>query len=476
MNDRFRRDADTLLSGLQWRPEDARAVLDKTKGGRPVMKKKLRLSALVAAALVLMTAVGLAIGLNVSAKYSTTQTARQAVMDKYGLNIEMMKLFNETTTEADGVTTVRFYTYTSVFTDEEKMGEYTATVGGAGGTTASWSHDDADPQTWENGDLLSPVWGAPQLEQMLSRYQIYLEWFHDDSIHTLPYEEQVRRYEEMSAQVAPIVVPLAPEKPEVVDEAAELNEYEMGPINRAADVLKAAYGLTDDMLALFKPYIILDEAELTEIVFAPYPMGDEKAVDWRWSYTSKKALGTYTVRNSYGDAEVLDGKQDTLTASWSLDAVKDDATYDRHNWGTAKKYDARILPWVLELLEHNKPIIAKYPDDQNDMFSVEDAAAYDQAFRDAGFISPVYCHALPKDGDISQDEAKRLALEAMMQEYGITPQDAESYMMVAEYTIENGGTWGVMFYHFDGMGYVELRAQDGQIQRVVLDSGATGNG
>ena len=166
---------------------------------------------------------------------------------------------------------------------------------------------------------------------------------------------------------------------------------------------------------------------------------------------------------------------DTQKANWSLDGIEDTSAYTENDWSNAKAYDAHILPWVLQLLAKNKPIIAKYPEDQREWFSVEDAAAYDQAFRDAGFNADAYNHALPKNGDLTADQARTIALQAMQKEYGMTRDQLKAYTLTTEYVLNHGGEWLIGFYGKQGMGNVELNAVTGEIQEINLDSAASAN-
>ena len=63
MNERFRKDADTLLSGLKWSREDAQTVLLNVKGEKPEMKRKLSAALAVALAIVLLAATALGFGM-----------------------------------------------------------------------------------------------------------------------------------------------------------------------------------------------------------------------------------------------------------------------------------------------------------------------------------------------------------------------------------------------------------------------------
>ncbi len=219
----------------------------------------------------------------------------------------------------------------------------------------------------------------------------------------------------------------------------------------ARKALYARYGLTEDMLTLFTALPAketVNEKDAWTVDFLPVSFDHPGNADWRWLHALAEKLGSYRVRLSadYGE---------TLEISWSLDNAEDGSAYTQSDWAQAEAYGARILPWVLELLERNAPLIAKYPEDQTEWFSVEDAAAYDQAFRDAGFDAQRYNHGLPKEGDLSVDQALALAKQAMSAEYGLTQAEMEdAYLLTAEYLLDEGGTWCIYFYGSESMGNV----------------------
>ena len=178
-------------------------------------------------------------------------------------------------------------------------------------------------------------------------------------------------------------------------------------------------------------------------------------------------LGEYTVDLSAG------------TASWSLADENDGASFGDSGWVQANAFDARILPRLLDLFDAVRPIVAKYPEDASDWFSIEDAAAYDGLLRAAGFSAPHrYNHALPGAGDIPQTEAESLAVMAVCDAYGLPERDVRGWVTHTEYTLDDGGTWTVWFMGTGsyGMGCVALEAATGTLLTVQLDSLTVGNG
>ena len=532
MNERFRKDADTLLSGLKWSREDAQTVLLNVKGEKPEMKRKLSAALAVALAIVLLAATALGFGMLKSEKYSTVEKARGALTEKYGLTAEMLAMFSAQAGEENGVTVVQFTTNNGTFMDPYLAGSYAVAFDRSGNTCAVWSHDGMEKSSWEDGELRAPAWGAKQLQAVLDRYAYYTNWLEEFST-ALPIAEQLEKYAELDEAMAPLQEPatyrtLAVEETDIPEEKAveiaraaaqehygaeiddawivhrELREnetdgraydifFENGrkwlevyvftpsgetgfpgeqdeeaaatvdaeALRAAEEILLAQYGLADDMLALFTP-----RREGNTVTFSPEIKRLDEIADWRWAQELQPKLGEYTVD--------LDGK----TASWTLADQNDGAAHTESNWAQANAYDARILSWVLALLEKTAPITAKYPQDQTDWFSVEDAAAYDGLMRAAGFPSPYLNHALPGANDISQQEAESLAVMAVSGAYDALESDVRGWLTHTEYTLDNGGTWTVWLQGTGsyGMGFVSLEAATGNVLMVQMDSLAVGNG
>ena len=591
---RFRKDADLLLGSLTWTRADANKVLSAVKGEEPKMKRKLSLGLVLVIALALLAAVALAIGLTYSPGYAAVQTARKAVMEKYGLTSDMLRLYIESIKAENGATTVLFQGAGSEFLKEEPMGDYTATVDGRGNAVAAWTHDGADASALEKGDLTSAGWGPRQLQMALDRYQTYQQWCQETpALYLLPVAEQAERMAALDAAIAPCHVSMTrtetPEASDLPEEEAlalarqavqdtyhaEINDQwttaryfqredaqypygrcysftfqrsvedgapyethqvwvrspsgqaitekdalaeklaanaspevggtdtpdatdgssaliasdmpapgtvltEKTALAAAKQVLFDWYHLTDDMLDLFITVPSLNTTDGDAVWTVAFLSVEDRVVprggqapalstDWRWDNDLASKLGSYIV---WLDGETGEMRQ----AWWSLDGMENTAAYTENNWANAKVYDAHILPWLVKLLRQNAPIIAKYPDDQHDWFTVEDAAAYDQAFRDAGFDAERYAHGLPKETDLTADQALLLACQAMQNEYGLTREQIDAATLTTEYLLTGGGEWSVGFYTAEGMGSVRMNAATGEIQRMYLDSAASGIG
>ena len=531
MTDRFRKNADTLLSGLTWSREDAQTVLSAAKGEKPQMKKKFSVALAVTLAIVLLAATALGLGVLKSEKYSAVEKARHALAEKYGLTAEMLAMFSVQTGEENGVSVVQFYTVDSVFMDSYRAGAYSVAIDRSGNTCAVWSRDGVNEPNLEDGDLRAHAWGARQLQAVLDRNAYYWNWLNEFST-ALPIAEQLEKYAELDAAMAPLQEPatyrtLAVEDTDIPeDEAVEIaraaaqEHYDTAiddaciahrelrenkTAGRAYDIFfekdgrwlevyvftpsgetgfpdneEAAAPVDSEALRAAKE-ILLAQYGLTDEMLAPFTprqSGDtvtfapeierlDRVADWRWARDLQPKLGEYTVD--------LSGK----TAVWSLDGM-DGSAFTESNWMQASAFDARILVWALDLLDATRPITGKYPEDAaSDWFSLEDAAAYDALLRAAGFSAPHrYNHALPGAGDIPQTEAESLAVMAVCDAYGLPERDVRGWVTHTEYTLDDGGTWTVWFMGTGsyGMGCVALEAATGTLLTVQLDSLTVGNG
>lgn len=497
MNERFRKEADLLLSDLKWEERDARRVLSAIERKKPAMTTKIRWGIVLAVLLALMGAVALAVGLRYTANFSAVQAARQALKTEYGLTTDMVRIFGEHDAETNGTHTVTYHVEEmGGFTSSQHMGEYTVVVSPNGQAKASWSLDSVDKALWQNGDLTASAWGAPQLAMLLERYDYYMTWQRekanpDGSPTGETREQQQANYDELKAALHPLDVPLNIKNPADMDEAmpagepqTELEAVGQGfmptqapPLPVEADkaaraALQTGFGLTDDLLdAFYTDRTLSRQADECRVTYAPSEIGNGDIIDWRWYYQElRQKLGSYTVTLS-------PDFQTVIKAEWSLTGVEDDNRFTETTWGKAEAYSARMLPWVLKLLDQNRPIAAKYPEDQLDWFTVEDAAAYDEAFRAVGFEPRAYqfVHVLPKEGAITRAEAIALAKLAIQTEYDMTDEALDQYFITAEYVMTDGGLWRIMLYGTEAMGSVTLTAE-GEIQYVGLDSGLSGNG
>ncbi len=191
-------------------------IINSVNGGVKT-KGKFKMIPVLAAILVMLAAVGLALGLRYSPKAVSVLTAREAVMQKYGLTSDMMRMFGNEIVETQGDKTITSFSCTVVspFTNGEAMGTYTVTEDKNGNKTAAWSHDDADKAIWQGKDLTAPIWGAEQLQQTIERYALYDAWNKEHYIELaeLPPEEQAK----LNGELAELIAPLSLDRHELVD-------------------------------------------------------------------------------------------------------------------------------------------------------------------------------------------------------------------------------------------------------------------
>ncbi|MDD3409232.1 MAG: hypothetical protein PHY12_00325 [Eubacteriales bacterium] len=359
------------------------------------MKRKMSLGFVLAMVLVLLAAVALAWGLSYSPEVSATLAARNAVMEKYGLTQEAMDMLGTRTEETAQGTVVRFVLSGEMSKEEERVGTYTVTVAKDGSAAAEWSHDDVDPAVYADGSLEDEVWGGKQIaayramrDQAAREYQ----------------KEWEALYGENGTAVQPTAEPAAIPQGKLTQEEA---------VQVADRALLQIDGFTDETLALFTVEGTIGEAgfgEHQDDVWAfNYEPGE---LAWRELDTADgNPLGIYSVA-------VLDGTGEVLDVKWSLEGV-DNGTYTEQTWGQAKAYSASMLPWVAKLLKGCEPLQQKY-ENVDGTWSVEDKAAHDQLFRDAGFDPLQYDHVLPGKTDITYEQALNLAAQVLQTEYGVS--------------------------------------------------------
>lgn len=402
------------------RADEVMRVLGSRAAGAP---RRMRRSAVVAIAMVavLAAATALAVGLNLSQRYTMARSAKQAVIEQYGLNEKTIELFHPTAEETDEGWTVVFDGFSDV------TGDYTAHITRDGHVQVSWTHDDVDPAVYADGSPHAKVWGAKQLQHFLTTSN-----------------------EEALAQIAAQDERRAAQTGEPAAEAAEqvyvdgvLLHWDSdqgrpdGAKKTAAEVVQAAnaaiterYGLSARSLRLFAAVAVYN--------------ADEKLwmVDYHpWIHMYSPSWQLPSPADMMGDYQVLladaDGTASEVT--WTLEGT-DTATCTRETLGTATAYNAQSMEWLADTMDALWAVYGKYAEDETLWpVSVEDNAAGDEAMRRAGFSGTLYNHVLPQEGDLSIDEAKELFYQALAAEYGVTREVFnESVYAYAELTQQEG--------------------------------------
>lgn len=243
-------------------------------------------------------------------------------------------------------------------------------------------------------------------------------------------------------------------------------------IEKAAEAAQATFGLKGNWQSLFQvrsAMIKEQDRSLWQITWQPYNMGN-----WHWPDVDK--LGEYKATLSVETGEIF-------SCEWSLKDV-DAGNYTEKTWGQAEAYSADMLPWVQSLLEQAQLILGKYPGGTNlDEMSMEDRAAYDALFRNAGYDLAFYPNTLPNEKDISQEDAAALALEAIQTVYQVDGSALvrgeafhESFSL---WVTDEGNTirvWIIYYWNDPDAFTVAVNAENGEIEQIWHDDLSVGNG
>ncbi len=462
----FRQLVDERLETVTMRnqaDEVMRAIRLGAKPDAPAHRLRGPAVAAIALLIVVATATALAVGLNYSRQYTVGRAAKQAVMDKYGLDSRAIEMFQTEKKEKDGVWTVTFTHWA-----EERAGVYTVTVSPDGETEASWSFDDVDPALYADGSLDASIWGAGQVKADMDAREAQ---------NRAAMEAEETALETAEAPVEPLPTPahvngvriMSVDGGEMAD--ARLSGKEI--VKAANDALMERFGISEKGLRLFS--VAVNYEPETGRWTASYET-DPFQSEGGWQELYEGRLGEYTLVIADTDGSVL-------SAEWSLAGV-DEKAYTAETWGQAAAYGGQVLDWVADLLDARTPIVAKYNQDEalmHEPVSVEDNAALDQMMLDAGFpMEPHYKHVLPQEGDLSLEEAKELFYQALSEECGVTREAFEEGVYAyADLTREGDHReWYFWLQNArEQMSWsVRVNAETGEIIDLWIDPLAAGNG
>lgn len=263
---------------------------------------------------------------------------------------------------------------------------------------------------------------------------------------------------------------LLPETGYAVRQDGDFTEADVPDAARA--VLARDYGFTDAGFTFFELHVSLLEQEGRRLYKCDFePLFEEIT----WDLNRENMLGAYTVT-------LLAATGEPLASGWSLDGQADADAYTKETFGQSAFYSAQMLPWLRELLDAADVILAKYPEGERypEWMSLEDAAARDQLFRDAGFDPLRFGHALPEPGDIDEAQARSIARQALKDERGLS----DAWIDACEVTVElyrsasyDGKVWGFTYHSMESdVASVILSAETGEIQAVYYYPAAYANG
>lgn len=253
-------------------------------------------------------------------------------------------------------------------------------------------------------------------------------------------------------------------------------------VTAGLDALEVRYGLDANARTLFTQDAALvtqDEATVWTLTLAPSidPLADGVLLDGE---NGELAFATHSERMGTYEATIDAGSGQVLHTGWTLDGVKQQETA-RDTWGALEVYDAQALGYLKELLAQRAAIYAGYNEDTAWNLSPEDSAALDGLMRANGFSAARYNSVLPKEGELTQEQAVERAKEALIADAAMTEEalDGAQDRMLRCYREDGRTIWNVTFYlggEMPGVYYVEINAASGAIEDVIIDAGLAGNG
>ncbi len=240
--------------------------------------------------------------------------------------------------------------------------------------------------------------------------------------------------------------------------------------------MRESGGFTTETLALFKPRLSMQMTDSGRTWVAEYvPDNDWDRPEDGWWPDLPHLLGHYQVTLAASTGTMKD-------LTWDLQAQRGTESYTESTWGAAPAYDAAMLPWVQKLMGAYAPYAVKERTEgkTGGLLGLEDQAASDQLFRDAGFPANQYGSCLPGPGDLPQAKALELAKQAVSGEYGLTEAQLQKAEIIPSFrlaTEEQKPAWCFMFF-FGGQEpydyFAMLDAESGAILTVIQEG--MGNG
>ena len=441
----FRKMADRRLDGLRFQP----LMEDTLRAARQQEKPRLRcrIRPALAFALVLLTvllaATALAAGLRWSAQMNAVNTAQKALQAQYGLTADVLGLFTSQVEKTEDGWQITYRIREDL---ADKAGSYTVAVSQDGTAQAEWNHGGVKP---------AECWNAEQLAQWKQQQ--------DEAFRAIK-----------DGEYNPKAIPNQADGVELAEGTTAQ------PVLIANQALRDVYGLTNETLALFTASAPQDENGGDWIVlYQPkaQPLWGDDLTHW---VECAEKMGQYQVHLS-------PDMQTVNSCMWSLDGV-DDGEYPPDSYGQAKAFSQNELENLLQTIQRRAEINSRYmkqnqqgwliPAD-TEPISMEDNAALDAIMLEAGFTGSLN-HVLPREGDVTMEQAKEIFYQAVHQQYGTTREVFEgSVYAYADLTQEDSGrqwffwlqsqqelcTWSV---HID--------AATGEILQLNYDVNAAGNG
>ncbi len=460
-NERFQNKINEEMAHVRWAGSEE---VMKQINEKRMNRAKRPVFVLVAAILTLGMATALAVGLLFSPRYDAERAVKKAIQKQYGISDQAMGVFDLRMTETEKGWQAKLEPRVL---DGEKVGEYTASVSRDGKVTdIQWSHDGEKVDAkLALKDM--PAWDAVALDQAVAARMT----------------AQEKEYREMFKDG------VGASQAEATPEVTQTKE-EQDALKRAKQAM-LAYGLSEETLSLFKPEAVKRESGW-QVVYS---------VDW--DYVPSDITGTIVSEEPFESVDTFGVYTVTMGADNHADTVAWDrenaetGTFTKENLGKAKAYDKKLLPIVKEFVEAWHAIVDQYPEDERDtMFmSLEDAAAWGELYRNAGFSGERCRSTLPKKGNLSREEALEMVRKTLKSEAGMTDEMLDASNVFVWYLLPGRGTapdrdvWRFSFHLYGGKDImerfpfaqqgiftVELYADNGEVFNVSIDPMFAGNG
>ncbi len=424
----FKQMTDQRLHSLTWNVDEGmRALRERAQPGQRRSLRPVLAPALVM--VVLMAATAVAVGMRTSQKVDAKHIAREAVMEAYGLDAKSLGMLHEWAEEENGVWTV---TYGGEWKVEE-VGVYTVTVQPDGTVQTSWSLEGQE-EAWTQEEIAAYV----DMKEDIFRQQL----------------EDPALSAHSTAEPIPTPTPV-PGARMTHDQA----------VDATREILMSKYGFTELGLSPF-----YTDEEYTNGVWQV----KWTAFSWNWpnGYLGDRA-GVYYVW-------VDDATGNMKDAAWSLVDV-DTNVYTPETLGSAEVYDAQCMEWAAAIIKEREAILDAH-DYENIPGQLPPEALYqlDQIMVNAGFDPARFNHILPGENDIPLEEAKELAAQAVMNQYGVSREIIDgSVYAYADLTQEKTHRQWYFWIQsneaqMDWSVYID--AQTGTILDLTEESYALGNG
>lgn len=251
----------------------------------------------------------------------------------------------------------------------------------------------------------------------------------------------------------------------------------------ARQALMDEYHLTQEMVKMFASEQTRNEKGQAQIRF--YNQDGSQFVNAEamgWYTVTLDDKGAASVTWSHDDVDAALWQNGDLTApAWGAPQLKallekyalyqqwQDAHPSIHELPMAEQ--ERLYQELHQLMAPLKLVDGPIHTTADVALMMEDATQPVTMPSDVAPLSPT-----PQPGDLSAEQLKVLARQAMAEEFGLTEQELDAFLITVYYQYNADGDCCVDFNGYEAGGYVVMRPADGQVQEVWLDSPLDSNG